>query len=87
MGILRSARYNCLEAQQNGVKNQYKRIGAVAWLKLKYHLLFCAICRRFLKDTKKLDSLLGDHLHEMTEQPPYSLSSEEKEQIKNSLFK
>ncbi|MBS1743132.1 MAG: hypothetical protein JST81_08865 [Bacteroidetes bacterium] len=85
MRWLKAIKYNCLEAQQNGVRNQHEYIGPVKWIKLKYHLVFCKLCKKFLADAKKLDAVIEQHTNDLSHQPSFTLSPEEKDSIKKKL--
>lgn len=83
---LKKVKYNCLEAQRNGIKLQHKHpIGVLKWLRLKYHLLYCKICRSFLTDSYKIDKSIHEHISSFESTPPDTLSQEEKNKIQSTI--
>lgn len=85
MGLLKAIKYNCLKAQQKGIQQQYESIGFVDWIKLKYHLSYCKVCRAFLKDSLEIDSVMMNKAEELHKNPFHKLSEAEKEQMKKAI--
>lgn len=85
MGLLKTIKYNCLKAQQRGIKQQYQFIGIIGWIKLKYHLTYCKVCRAFLKDAIEIDAIMIKKAEEFHNNPMYQLSEEEKNQMKKTI--
>ncbi len=80
---LKAIKYNCLQAQRKGLQQQYGFLGLISRLKLKYHLMYCKVCRNFLKDSLEIDQVMFDNAESMHQYPKYTLSEEEKKIMKN----
>ncbi len=50
--------HNCKQAQQIGVEFEHKPVGFKRWLQLKVHIFYCSYCRRFLKQSALINTLL-----------------------------
>lgn len=86
MGKLEKIQYNCKEAQETCLKLQSgNRIGFKEWLKLKYHLFYCKYCRWFIKQSSIIDKALDLHTHSLEENPPFSLTDDQKEMMQKKL--
>lgn len=77
--------FNCRQATLLSIKRAEGKITFFERVKLRYHLLYCDPCRRFIKQTSKLDHL-GKELGQLiADQPPFSLSQDRKAQIQQVL--
>jgi hypothetical protein len=88
MESFHSVKNNCLKAQQLGIKTQHNhKVGMINWLKLKYHLLYCRICRTFLTKSRNIDRLLEQGVNKNDLSDAYTLSDSEKQKMQEQINK
>jgi hypothetical protein len=71
--------YNCRRATLLSIKKAEGKIAPFESLQLRYHLLFCDPCRRFIEQWKMLDRL------PVVELPIFKLSEEARNRIQDNL--
>jgi hypothetical protein len=76
---------NCRETTLLILKSEAGRITFMEKVKMRYHLLYCNICRRFRKQSKELNHSLKQYTDSLEQNPPYRLSEEAKNKIKDTL--
>ncbi|ANF51142.1 hypothetical protein A0O34_11725 [Chryseobacterium glaciei] len=78
---------NCEETSLNIIKSEETSLSFSAWLKMKFHILFCKCCQNFKKQTKVIDEALYKHFESEMNEDGEHLSQELKDKIKESLKK
>lgn len=78
---------NCEETSFNIVKSEETRLSFSAWLKMKFHILFCKCCQNFKKQIKVIDEALYKHFDSEMNEDAEHASQELKDKIKESFKK
>jgi hypothetical protein len=77
---------NCEETSISIVKSEETSLSFSAWLKMKFHIMFCKCCQNFGKQTKAIDEALYHHFdaeeNEGAEKAPQELKDKIKEKLK-----
>jgi hypothetical protein len=79
--LFRKTVYNCRQATLLSIKKAEGKITAIETMKLRYHLLFCDPCRRFIEQWDTLEK------KDVTpaESPIYKLSDESRTRIQRRI--
>lgn len=79
--LFRKIVFDCKEATRLSIKKEEGKITFVEQLKLRYHLLYCDPCRRFIRQWNLLQPI-GKNVTSFNEgQPLMRLSDEAREKI------
>lgn len=78
---------NCRETTLLILKSEDRRITFREKIRMHYHLLYCNICRRFSKQSKRLNRDLKQYKEVLDQNPPFHLSEEAKSKIRETLSK
>lgn len=78
---------NCEETSLNIVKSEEASLSFSAWLKMKFHIVFCKCCQNFKKQTKVIDEALYKHFDTEMDHDTERASQELKDKIKESFKK
>ncbi|MFP3594008.1 hypothetical protein [Chryseobacterium sp. SIMBA_038] len=78
---------NCEETSLNIIKSEETSLSFSAWLKMKFHILFCKCCQNFKKQTKVIDEALYKHFDSEMNENEEHVSQELKDKIKESFKK
>lgn len=73
---------NCQETTVYVERSSIERITMMDRFGIRFHLIFCANCRKYVRDSKSLDRLFP---HSFESQSTHQFTLEEKEQLKNLL--
>jgi hypothetical protein len=77
--------FNCKQATLLSLKKDEGKISFPERIKLLYHLLYCGICRRFIRQSHLLNTLTKGQEETLLEEPPYTLSPESRENIQRQI--
>ncbi len=76
---------NCKEATLLSLKKEEVELSLPAKLKLLLHLVYCASCRRFAKQSVTITQLAANYKHAVAEKPLANLTSEQKCAIQKKI--
>lgn len=74
--------FDCKQATLLSIKKEQGAITFPERIKLRYHLLFCDPCRRFIDQSKKIDDAGRALDQQMLAHPPFRLSDDTRERMK-----
>lgn len=83
--VFKKVIYDCRQATLLSIKKAEGKITLIESLKLRYHLLRCDPCRRFIEQWKMLDNLTKLDKLPMIDLSSFKLSEEARNRIQNSL--
>jgi hypothetical protein len=85
MTLLNKITPNCKEATLYAQKAEEEKITFSERVKLLFHLLYCAPCRKFVKQSKLLSQAIYNYTHHLSNNSSNSLSSNAKERMQEKI--
>lgn len=80
--------HDCHKATQLSVKKEENgKLSGVEKFQLFYHLLWCRICRRFVKQIRRINTMGSNYTGNIQINPPHTLSIESKEKMQKEMEK
>ena len=76
--IFKKILYDCQRAQRLTIKKQESKLTLSESLRLRIHLHYCGVCRKFQQFSALLNQVFARERHELEERPPVTLTKEEK---------
>ena len=76
---------NCKEATLLSVVKEDKKLSLGLQIKLFVHLIYCASCRAFVNQSKKITSILSNYKNTITSSPIHNLSLAQKDALQNKI--
>ena len=73
--------FNCEQATLLSLKRDEGRITLTERARLSYHLLYCDVCRQFIKQSHLINQIGKGIGETLFQSPPFSLSTETKKSI------
>jgi hypothetical protein len=77
--------FDCKQATLLSIKKEQGAITFPERIRLQYHLLFCDPCKRFIEQSRKLDSAGRELDQQMSLHPPFQLSDSAREKMKKMI--
>lgn len=78
---------NCKEATLLTVKSEEAKLSLPERVQLGIHLLYCNTCRRFKKESEKLNVYFLQLHEHLLKEPPYRMSKQLKATLQSKLKK
>ncbi|HLP31986.1 MAG TPA: hypothetical protein VK202_00860 [Bacteroidia bacterium] len=78
---------NCKEATLLTVKSEEVKLSFPERVQLGIHLLYCSTCRRFKKESEKLNVYFLQLHEHLLKEPPYRMSEQLKATLQSRLKK
>ena len=85
MKSLKHLTANCKEATLLSMKKEEEGLSFSSRMKLYLHLLYCASCRRFVKQSAIITTIAAHYKNELAKAPSATISSERKEAIQKQI--
>lgn len=85
MYLFRKVVFNCKQATMLSLKKEEGKISLNERLKLYYHLLFCKVCRNFIRQSHDINHSGKSISESLFINPPFSLTEERKRSIQRQL--
>lgn len=79
--------HDCEKATRLSVKKEEGKLSVTEKLQLFYHLLWCHVCRRFVKQIRRINSMGSNYHQAIQTNPPYTLPPESKEKMLQEIEK
>ncbi len=76
---------NCKEATLYAQQAEDEKISFSTKLKLLFHLLYCASCRKFVKQSKLLSQAVYKYAHSLSNTPSNNLSNDAKDRMQQKI--
>ncbi|MBN9297230.1 MAG: hypothetical protein J0I41_09465 [Filimonas sp.] len=76
---------NCSQATLLSAKKEEGVISMRERMQLWWHLLYCAVCRRFVKQMQILSGKMGEMNASLQEHPPHTFSTEQKAEMQKRI--
>lgn len=83
--IFKKILYDCQKAQRLTIKKQESKLTLSESLRLRIHLHYCGVCRKFQQFSALLNQVFARERHELEERPPVILTKEEKIQLQRQV--
>lgn len=83
--LFRKVVFNCNRATQLALKKQDGRASWLERMQLFYHTLYCDPCKRFIKQSEHLNSLLAEVNKRTYDTPLHSLNDDLKKDIQAKI--
>jgi hypothetical protein len=77
--------YDCQRAQRLTIKKQESKLTLSEYIRLRIHLHYCGVCRKFQQFSALLNQVFGGARHELQERPPVTLTNEEKIELQRQV--
>jgi hypothetical protein len=77
--------YDCQKAQRLTIKKQESKLTLSENLQLRIHLHYCQVCRKFQQFSTVLNQVFSRERKGLEEQPPSTLSMEEKKEMQRRV--
>lgn len=85
MGLLNGLTANCKEATLLSVKKEEKKLSFYAQLKLWMHLVYCASCRRFVRQSEQITGMVANYKEAIGKTPTGALTAEKKAALQKAI--
>lgn len=85
MGLLNGLTANCKEATLLLVKKEEKKLPFFAQLKLWMHRVYCASCRRFIKQSEQITGIAANYKSAISHTPTGVLTVEKKTTLQKTI--
>lgn len=77
--------FDCRQATLLALKKEERKISPAERIRLWYHLLYCDVCRRFIRQSAEMNQA-GRHFHKtLSDNPSHILSPESKERMQQQV--
>ncbi|BAV08852.1 hypothetical protein SAMN05421788_101304 [Filimonas lacunae] len=76
---------SCQQATLLAMKKEEGKISRAEKWKLFFHLLYCHVCRRFIRQMRRMNTLSENMHQHLQQQPPFTLSASAKEKMQQQL--
>jgi hypothetical protein len=83
--IFKKILYDCQRAQRLTIKKQESKLTLPESLRLRIHLHYCGVCRKFQQFSALLNQVFAGARHELEERPPVTLTNEEKKELQRQV--
>jgi hypothetical protein len=77
--------YDCQRAQRLTIKKQESKLTLSESLRLRIHLHYCGVCRKFQQFSALLNQVFGRERQQLEERPPVKLTNEEKIELQRQV--
>jgi len=85
MYLFKKIVYNCKHATQLSLKKEEGKASFRERVQLWYHLLYCSFCRRCIRQSRQINEMGQELKHHLQQNPPFRLSPESREKIRERL--
>jgi hypothetical protein len=76
---------NCDEVSLLALRSKEAPLPLIKHLEVAIHLYYCRCCSNFVKQSKLMDKSLWNYFNKMGEEPPFKVSKDFKEMLKQKL--
>lgn len=76
---------NCDEVSLLALRSKEEPLPLLKRLEVAIHLYYCRCCSNFMKQSKLMDKGLGNYFNKMGDKPPFKVSEDFKEMLKQKL--
>ena len=77
--------YDCQRAQRLTIKKQESKLTLSENIRLRIHLHYCGVCRKFQQFSALLNQVFAGARHEWEERPPVTFTNEEKKELQRQV--
>jgi hypothetical protein len=83
--LFKKVLYNCKKATLLSLKEEEGRLSLVERFQLSYHLMYCSVCRTFIRQSKEVQHHILEFKKHLADSPPYKLDGETKKSMEEKL--
>lgn len=77
--------FNCSQATLLSLKKEEGKITLTEHVKLSYHLLYCGVCREFIRQSHVINKIGKGMGKALLHTPPFSLTKERKQSLREQI--
>lgn len=77
--------FSCREATTLSLRKEDGKLRSAEKLQLFLHLLYCHVCRRFIKQSRQITHICDDYRQHISQHPTYTLTPEAKDKMQQQL--